>query len=240
MINASITDESSTSHNNLSRSSSNNTKHNSNKLYNNSCIKKTKTDDENFLKNNFTDYDIYKYMQSLICGLYLLTLIRKKKNNDHHYNNKSDNTNQFSSLKEYNIDMLSLNHFFINMDNYIYLIGFMFSENKDTINNLFNLIFKLLYFIKYLKSYIIQNRNLKNKYFEDTCIYSSINILYNILEVTKKFFISYFRIDEYTKNLYKNYFRDRPLTFENMAFYVIPLFINHEDYYIRIYSIKVN
>ncbi|SOV24079.1 conserved Plasmodium protein, unknown function [Plasmodium sp. DRC-Itaito] len=240
MINASITDELSTSqNNNLSRSGSNNTKQNSNKLYHNSCSKKTKNDDENFLKNNFTDYDIYKYMQSLICGLYLLTLIRRKKNKDHHHNNKSDNTNNFSHLEEYNMDMLSLSHFFINVDNYIYLIGFMFSENKDTINNLFNLIFKLLYFIKYLKSYIIQNRNLKNKYFEDTCIYSSINILYNIIEVTKKLFISYFHIDEYTKNLYKNYFRDRPLTFENMAFYIIPLFISHEDYYIRKYAIKV-
>ncbi|SOV80971.1 conserved Plasmodium protein, unknown function [Plasmodium sp. gorilla clade G3] len=239
MINASMTDESSTSHNNLNRSGSNNTKHTNNKLYHNTCTKKTKTDDENFLKNNFTDYDIYKYMQSLICGLYLLTLIRKKKNKDHHYNNKNDNTNHFSSLKEYNMDMLSLNHFFTNNDNYIYLIGFMFSENKDTINNLFNLIFKLLYFIKYLKSYIVQNRNMKNKYFEDTCIYSSINILYNILEVTKKLFISYFHIDEYTKNLYKNYFRDRPLTFENMTFYIIPFFINNEDYYIRIYATKI-
>ncbi|CRG97413.1 conserved Plasmodium protein, unknown function [Plasmodium gallinaceum] len=188
-----------------------------------------------FLKNSFVDYDIFKYMQSLISGIYLLSLIKKKKKKDESFSLK-EKYNIDSFLNEYNIENLSLN-FLIN-DNFIYFIGFIFSENKEIVNNLFNLIFKLIYFVKNFKFYIIENLNLKNKNFEDTLIFCCINIIYNILDGTRKLFINSFEIDEYTNTLYQKDLKKKR-TFDNIALYSFYSFINHRDYYIRLYVTKV-
>ncbi|SCP03138.1 conserved Plasmodium protein, unknown function [Plasmodium malariae] len=204
---------------------------------------KLKTD-SSFLKKNFADYDIFKYMQCLICGIYLLSLIKKKKKKESSnlLGQSSVPMNEQSAVflpKEYNIEHLSLTNFFIDNDGFIHFIGFVFSENKEVINNLFNLIFKLLYFVKNLKFYIIKNVNFKNKYFEEASTFSCINIIYNILDVTKRLLVNSFEIDEYTKNLYKKYLKEKEMTFEHITMYTLSLFINHKDYYICFYAIKV-
>ncbi|CRH02273.1 conserved Plasmodium protein, unknown function [Plasmodium relictum] len=189
-----------------------------------------------FLKNNFVDYDIFKYMQSLISGIYLLSLIKKKRKDEQNLLMEKYNMDFF--LNEYNIENMSLKNFFIN-DNYIYFIGFIFSESKETINNLFNLIFKLLYFVKNLKFYIPKDLDQKNKNFEVTLIFSCINIMYNILDGTKKSFINSFEIDEYTNILYQKDLKKKKMTFDNIALYAISSFLNNGDYYIRLYATKV-
>eukprot|EP00366_Plasmodium_knowlesi_P004419 XP_002261917.1 [Plasmodium knowlesi strain H] len=201
--------------------------------------------DNFFLKKNFSDYDILKYIQCLISAIYLLSLIRRR--------SKTETCNLLSEqscvqknkrsmtfyMNEYNLESLSLKAFFTKNDMYEYFLGILFSENKEVINRLFNLIFKLLYFVKNSKLYISKNTNVKNKYFEEATTFSCINIVYNILDATKRMFVNSYEVDEYTKNLYRKCLRERKNAFDCIVLHSFPQFISYREYYVRLYVIKV-
>ncbi|GAW83233.1 hypothetical protein, conserved [Plasmodium gonderi] len=203
--------------------------------------------DNFFLKKNFSDYDILKYIQCLISAIYLLSLIKKKKKEEEESTNLSVEQSTLQKcehsvvfyVNKYNLERLSLKTYFTDSENYDYFLGVLFSENKDILNKLFNLTFKLLYFVKNSKIYIMKNTNMKNKYFEQATTYSCINIVYNILDVTKRLFLNYFEVDEYTKNLYKTSVKENKNSFECIVLHSFVQFIGHRDYYIRLYTIKV-
>ncbi|SCQ16667.1 conserved Plasmodium protein, unknown function [Plasmodium ovale] len=203
----------------------------------------TKTD-STFLKENFRDYDIFKYMQCLVCGIYLLLLVKKKKikESSHLVEEQSkvvnNERNMVFHLTEDISENLLISPFLVKSDRYTHFLGFIFSENKEIINNLLNLVYKLLYFIKNLKFYIIKNVNIKNKYFEVASTFSCINIIYILLDATRRILLNSFEVDDYTKNLYKN-LKDKYMTFEHITLHALSPFVNHKEYYIRLYTIKV-
>ncbi|VEV58786.1 conserved Plasmodium protein, unknown function [Plasmodium vinckei vinckei] len=232
---------------------------NSNLSEENTYSNKPKKED-NFLKNSIRDYDIFKYMQCLLCGIYLLFHIKKKKvhiidngensrrsnsNNDSKTKTPSnilkneDNKNTGYILDEESTKSFHLNKFITSNESNTYLIWILFQDHMEIINNLLNLSFKVLYFLNHFKLYIAKNANIKNKYFELASTYSCINIIYNILDMNKKSYIHSFEVDEYTKNLYKKKLKENCVIFENIAIYSLSPLIYSKDYYIRLFSIKV-
>ncbi|EUD64982.1 hypothetical protein C922_04610 [Plasmodium inui San Antonio 1] len=201
--------------------------------------------DNFFLKKKFSDYDIFKYIQCLISAIYLLSLIKRRSKMEGSNLLAEPSTlekykrSMASYMNEYNLESLSLNAYFTKNDVYDYFLGILFSENKEVINKLFNLIFKLLHFVKNSKVYISKNTNIKNKYFEEATIFSCINIVYNIMDVTKRMFLNSFEVDEYTKNLYRKCLREKKNAFDCIVFHSFPQFLSHRDYYLRLYAVKV-
>ncbi|KMZ84833.1 hypothetical protein PVBG_04249 [Plasmodium vivax Brazil I] len=201
--------------------------------------------DNFFLQKKFSEYDILKYIQCLISAIYLLSLIKRRSKTEASNSSAEQSTLQKYKrsmtfyMNEYNLESLSLKAFFTKNDAYDYFLGILFSENKEVINKLFNLIFKLLHFVKSSKLYISKNTNVKNKYFEEATTFSCINIVYNILDVTKRMFMNSFEVDEYTKNLYKKCLRERRSAFDCIVLHSFPQFITHRDYYVRLYAVKV-
>ncbi|KJP90127.1 hypothetical protein AK88_00296 [Plasmodium fragile] len=201
--------------------------------------------DNFFLKKKFSDYDILKYIQCLISAIYLLSLIKRRRKTEASNLLSEESTLQKHKrsmafyMNEYNLESLSLKAFFTKNDVYDYFLGILFSENKELINKLFNLVFKLLHFLKNSKLYISKNTNIKNKYFEEVTTFSCINIVYNILDVTKRMFLNSFEVDEYTKNLYRKCLREDKNSFDCIVLHSFPQFISHRDYHMRLYSIKV-
>ncbi|ETB61228.1 hypothetical protein YYC_01167 [Plasmodium yoelii 17X] len=215
--------------------------------------------EDNFLKNNIRDYDIFKYMQCLLCGIYLLFHIKKKNTQiiDNGENSRSSNNNSSTKIKTsstilknegnknttYVLDEESaksfyLDKFIVNNESNKYFIWVLFQDHMEIINNLLNLSFKVLYFLNNFKSYIAKNANIKNKYFELASTYACLNIIYNILDMNKKSYIHSFEVDEYTKKLYKKKLKENCVIFENIAIHSLSPLIYSKDYYVRLFSIK--